>query len=403
MNPVAWRNAVFAVFALNGVGMATWTSRLPVIREDLGLSLAQMGVLIVGLPLGGLVGVLLTSHVLHWLGARATVRSAILLTTGGMLLIGLASTVAASPLLAFAGVVVFGFGNGVCNIAINVEGAAAERANGRTLMPAFHASWSIGTFLGAGLGALASLLHLPVVAHTAVIALVMLAVILPAAARFPVVDVEEEHASRTTFRARMGVWLEPRTLLLGVVVLGMSFTEGSANNWLALAVVDDRGLSAATGAAFVALFTGSMTTGRLLGGWVLDRFGRVRVLRASLGLALVGVVLVITVAHPAATVVGVVLWGLGASLGTPVAMSAAADDPRGAAARVSAISTVASLSALAGPPVIGLLGEHVGLLNAFALVVGLILVAVSVSGAVRRVQVSGTPVVEDSIHGSSRR
>ena len=77
--------------------------------------------------------------------------------------------------------------------------------------------------------------------------------------------------------------------------------------------------------------------------------------------------------------IGVVLWGLGSALGFPVGMSAAADDPRNAAARVSAVATIGYLAFLVGPPLVGFVGEHVGLLNALLMVLALVAVAGIVS------------------------
>ena len=181
----------------------------------------------------------------------------------------------------------------------------------------------------------------------------------------------------------MAIWLEPRTLLIGLIVLGMAFAEGSANDWLALAMVDERNASYATGALLFGAFTTAMTVGRLAGGPILDRFGRVPVLRASAALATVGLVIVIFVDQPVLMVAGIVLWGLGASLGFPVGMSAAADDPAKAAARVSAVATIGYLAFLAGPPLIGVLGDSIGLLRALLVVLVLIVVAGLVSFAAR--------------------
>jgi fucose permease len=380
----SWRRAVFAVFALNGIGMASWTSRLPVIREDLGLGIAQMGLLVIALPIGGLVGVMLSSHLLHALGGRRTVQTSIVFSSAGLALVGIGSSAMASPTATFVGFVVFGLANGLCNVAINVEGTAVERAGGTTVMPMFHASWSIGTFVGAGVGAFMSLLGVPVAVHVGTVAVIVAVVIVLAAARFPEIEVAVvDTTKRAAFAQRMAVWAEPRTLLLGLLIVSTAFTEGAANNWLAIAMVDSRGVDAATGAAYVAVFTGSMTAGRLLGSRAIDALGRVTALRGSFALALAGLLLVILVDHPIATVTGVVLWGLGASLAYPLGMSAAADDPVGAAARVGAVAAMASISAFIGPIVIGFIGEHLGLLAAFFVPVGLISVAMLFAGVAR--------------------
>jgi MFS family permease len=250
---------------------------------------------------------------------------------------------------------------------------------GRTLMPWFHASWSLGTVSGAGLGAGAAALgivpalHFGVVAAGLVVAAVLLPRLLPRA--IDAAADAEAGEERSGFRAQLAAWTEPRTLLLGVLVLGMAFAEGSANDWLALAMTDDRGLSDANGALLFGVFAVSMTVGRIAGVPLLDRFGRVPVLRVAVAMSAVGLAVVILVPIVPIMVAGIVVWGLGAALGFPVGMSAAGDDPVGAAARVSAVATIAYCAFLVGPPVIGFVGEHIGILNALWIVFGLIVIA----------------------------
>lgn len=180
------------------------------------------------------------------------------------------------------------------------------------------------------------------------------------------------------------MWRDSRTLLIGLIVLGMAFAEGSANDWLALAMVDGHGVDNATGAIVLGVFVTAMTVGRLLGVLVLDRYGRVPVLRASAVLATVGLLIVIFVPSAWIATIGVVLWGLGSALGFPVGMSAAADDPKTAAARVSAVATIGYCAFLVGPPLIGFLGEHIGLLHGLLVVLVLVALAGAVSQAARK-------------------
>jgi MFS family permease len=117
----------------------------------------------------------------------------------------------------------------------------------------------------------------------------------------------------------------------------------------------------------------AMTVGRVTGTLLLDTFGRLPVLWGSMAVAAVGVVLVVLGQVAPLVTLGIVLWGVGASLGFPVGMSAAADDPARAAARVSVVSTIGYTAFLGGPPLLGFLGHHVGVLHAL-LVVSAILV-----------------------------
>jgi cyanate permease len=263
---------------------------------------------------------------------------------------------------------------------MNVDGAAVERALGRSIMPRFHAGWSLGTFTGAGLGAVAAGVGVPLSAHYAVAPAFAVAGALVASRRLLPAGEDQADAGDA---AAGSAWLEPRTLAIGLMVLAFTLAEGSANDWLALGLIDGYDARHWVGVLGFALFVASMTLGRLGGPIVLDRFGRVPVLRVSALLAALGLVTMIFAPSPGLAAAGVVAWGLGSALGFPVGMSAAADDPKTAAARVSAVATIGYLAFLVGPPLVGFVGEHVGLLNALLIVLGLVAVAGIVSPAAR--------------------
>ncbi|PZQ88954.1 MAG: MFS transporter [Leifsonia xyli] len=382
----AWRNAVFAVFALNGIGAATWAIRIPSIRDQLELSTSFVGYLILGVSIGSIIGLLLASHLFQWLGGRRTIALTLAICALGLVGIGLGTSVVGSFPLVVASMGVYGFGSAICDVAMNVEGAAVEKAIGKTIMPLFHASWSAGMVIGTSVGTALVFAHIDVVWHAVGMAALLLvgAILAPRAIPRVATHAETgEAVAHVSFRDRMAIWLEPRTLAIGLIALGMAFTEGSANDWLALGMVDDRGLENGQAAALFTVFTASMMVGRIAGGPLIDRFGRVIVLWITGASAAVGLALVIFVPSIPVAVVGIVLWGIGASLGFPVAMSAAADDPARAAARVSAVATVGYCAFLVGPPVIGLVGEHVGILNALLIVFVLLVLATLAAPAAR--------------------
>jgi fucose permease len=380
--PATVRRAMFGVFvtfALNGVAVATWISRLPAVRDILELSVAQIGFVIFGMSAGSILGLLGAAAVIHRLGARRTIVVAFLVGGTGLAVLALATSLLLSFPLAIVAMAIFGVAWSICDVAMNVEGTEVEREMGRTLMPWFHASWSLGSVTGAGLGAGAAALGIIPAVHFVVIGAVLIAAafliprLLPRAIdRIATAAAEDE---RSGFRAQLAAWAEPRTLLLGLLVLGMAFAEGSANDWLALAMTDDRDLSDAQGALLFGVFSVAMTLGRIAGVPLLDRFGRVPVLRVAVVMAAVGLAVVILVPVIPIMIAGIVVWGLGAALGFPVGMSAAGDDPIGAAARVSAVATIAYCAFLVGPPVIGFVGEHIGILNALWIVFALIVAA----------------------------
>lgn len=384
--PTAWRNAVFVTFTLNGFGLSAWVSRIPSVRDHLDITVAQVGILIFGLSVGSVVGLILASHVVHWLGGRQSIRLALIVAGVALTGVGVGTTVLSNFGVVLSSLALYGFCSAICDVAMNVEGAAVERTTGRTIMPLFHASWSLGTVVGAGIGSAAAFARIDPVWHLSAVGLLLI-IAIPIVVRF---IPDEEHlaedgtpAATLTFRDRMAIWLEPRTLLIGLIVLGMAFTEGSANDWLALAMVDGRGVDNGQGALLFGVFTVSMTLGRIVGGPLIDRVGRVVALRASGAAAAIGLAVVILVPSVPVAVAGIVLWGIGASLGFPMGMSAAGDDPTRAAARVSAVATIGYVAFLVGPPLIGFVGDRIGLLNALWIVLILILVAVFAAPAAR--------------------
>lgn len=302
----------------------------------------------------------------------------------GLLGVGLGVDVAHNRAVVMAGLVFVGIGTGVFDVAMNLEGAEVERFLGRAIMPHFHAAFSGGTVVSALIGAGLSFLHVPVAVHLAGI-VVLLLVVTPWFLRAFLPRSVETDESGAEVRSGAGIgaaWREPRTLLIGVVVLAAAFTEGTANDWVAVALSDGYGLERWVGVVGFAVFLTAMTAGRLLGTRVLDERGRVPVLRVLFVSAVVGCLLVVY-GGPVLAFVGAAIWGVGASLGFPVGMSAAADDPKRAAARMSVVSTIGYTAFLAGPPLLGFLGDHVGVLHSLLVVGAMAVVALLALPAVR--------------------
>jgi MFS family permease len=366
----AARNAVLATFFLNGFAFASWASRIPSMREELGLGPGQLGLFLLAGSIGSVVALPTSGGTVQRFGARRVVVGATIVEGAGLVLMGFGGGVLQDVVVAWLGLLLVGLGTGTWDVAMNVEGAEVERRLRRSIMPRFHAAFSLGTVVGAGVGAAVTYADIGVEWHIGVVGLLVAGLGAVSVRGFLAVDPAHKEASAGH---ALKAWLEPRTLLIGVMVLAMALTEGVANDWLAVAMVDGYGAPAWLGAAAFALFVAAMTTGRVGGTLLLDTFGRVAVLWGSMAVAAVGVLLVVLGQLPALVAFGIVLWGLGASLGFPVGMSAAADDPVKAPARVSVVSTIGYTAFLGGPPLLGFLGSHFGVLQAL-LVISVILV-----------------------------
>ncbi|WP_417512202.1 MFS transporter [Microbacterium sp.] len=392
-----WRNAVFAIFLASGMSFATWASRVPDIKRMLEIDNAQIGLLLLGMGIASILGISTGPAVMARTGARRGMLAMMIMLSIGLALLGVGTSVLMSFPVVIVGLALFGFGNGALDVMMNVEATAIEQVAGKTILPLFHAFFSFGTVIGAGLGWVAADAQLSVVVHTSVITVVILVLAFVCFAHVPdrkaTLD-PQESGEKPHWRERMhdalSAWREPRTYALGVVMLGMSFAEGGANDWLALGTAEDHGGGTAMGAAALTVFSVCMTTVRVFGGPLVDRFGRVLVLRVLAVTAAGGILLFILAPSLPFALLGAAMWGLGASLGFPLGMSAAADDPAKAAARVSAAATIGYIAFLGGPPVLGLISEHIGLLNTLFILVALVVASGLFSGAAK-------PLVKESV------
>ncbi len=341
----------------------------------------ELGITLLTGAVGSLLALPLAGGIAERIGAAATVMTGAAFAVTGIIGIGLGVDVAENRWLVSVALFITSIGISLWDVAMNLEGTVVERARGRATMPLYHALFSGGTVLAALLGAVLVWAEVPILLHLSVVGLIVLVVAERARRSFlphrPVAAAGSEGTGDgPPSPSARSAWMEPRTLAIGLFVLVAAFTEGTANDWIAVAFVDGHEVPAWAGVVAFALFLTAMTTGRILGTAWLDRWGRTRVLVPMLVLAGIGSVLVVFGSVPLAYL-GTVLWGLGVSLGFPVGMSAAADDPRRAAARMSVVATIGYSAFIAGPPVLGLLGDHVGILRALLLVAGMLLIALA--------------------------
>lgn len=400
----------------------------------LGLTTADLGAVMLAGAVGSLVMVTFAGSIVLRFGGTPVYVFAASSSFVALALEGIGPAVGHTWVLV-VGIFLNGMSIALLNVVQNVETASVERRMGRAIVPQFHAAFSIGAVLGSLIGAGSSALDVPVVVQFLVMTTLTLVWRL-VSVRYIIHDtylageVRWERAStarvrrvqkaeirggvveaapgttgpRAVVRARraslgsaLGAWREPRTLFIGVVILAASLSEGSANNWLAISVVDGFAASESTGALVFGAFVTAMTVVRIFGTRLIDRYGRVLVLRASGVVSMVGLLLFGFGPTLAVSAVGVVLWGFGAALAVPVGIAAASDDPLKAAARVSVVSAFASMSSLVAPPVVGLLAESIGARQTLTGITVFVVLSILLSKHVERL------VPEDVVGGTGDR
>jgi hypothetical protein len=376
-----------ACFLLTGLVSASWASRVPAIKDGLGLSEGQFAIALLGLEAGAVMGLQLGGLVVPRTGSRRALTTAVL----GFSCALLGPAVAPSLLVLAASLFLFAVLNSVADVAMNAQGVAVQRLMGRPVLSGMHATHSLGGILGAGGGALAARLDAEPFQHFLVV-VVVAGVACAAASPLLLpsrVDVEEG-PSEAGMADSSGLkrWFSGWTtsmVLLGALAFCVTLADGAALNWSAVYVADSLGATEALGAIGLGVFLGAVTLGRLVGDRLVARFGPVGVFRAGALVAGLGFGGALLVDAPVAGLIGLGLLGAGIANALPLAIAAGGNAPGETPATAAArVSTLGYLGSFVGPVVVGGLASLSSLPLALGLPALLILATAFGARAVRR-------------------
>ncbi|MFE4857664.1 MFS transporter [Streptomyces sp. NPDC056670] len=349
-SPSRLRSALTVFFALDGFLFAGWVVRIPAIKQQTGASAGELGLALLGVSAGAVVTMVLTGRLCRRFGSHP-----VTVVCGALMALAIALPAQTHSALALGLVLLaFGAAYGGLNVAMNSAAVDLVAALRRPVMPSFHAAFSLGGMVGAGVGAVVASSLSPA-AH--LLALTGVGLVVTALAgrvllRHPApVHPSTPHAEghRLDGRARRLV------LLFGLIALCTAYGEGAMADWGALHLEQD--LDAAPGIAAVgySLFALAMTAGRLSGTALLERLGQTRTLVAGGLTASAGMLLGALAPTTWLALAGFAVMGLGLANIFPVAVARAGAlaGPGG----VAAASTLGYGGMLLGPPAIGLLAE----------------------------------------------
>ncbi|MFI8824727.1 MFS transporter [Streptomyces sp. NPDC053431] len=363
------RLALTLFFALDGFLFAGWVVRIPAIKEQTGASAGDLGLALLGVSAGAVITMTLTGRLCRRHGSHpVTVATAVLLSLSLAL-----PPLTRSPLTLGLVLLLFGAAYGGINVAMNSAAVDLVAALRRPVMPSFHAAFSLGGMVGAGLGGLVAGSLSPT-AH--LLGLTLVGLLLTAAAgpvllRHPSPAPPESLPADTTGTRRAGS--RRAVLVFGVIALCTAYGEGALADWGALHLAQDLRAHPGVAAAGYSLFALAMTAGRLSGTALLERLGQTRTLVAGGLTAGAGMLLGALAPTVWAALLGFAVTGLGLANIFPVAVARA-----GALAGPSGVATASTLGyggMLLGPPSIGFLADW------FSLPVALTTVALLAAGA----------------------
>ena len=352
------RVALTFVFLADGAMVGSWASRIPAVKDGLGLTTSQLGVALFAMSLGALVSMPLAG----WLDQRVgSARIALVALLGGgssLWLAGLAGSLGALV----GALALFGAGFGAVNVAGNAQGIALERAYGRSILSSFHAAFSAGGLIGAAAGALAAARGVEPSAHFAAVAVTLALVALGAGRLLPRADVGCE-----TF----ALVRPPRALLLlGCAAFFTLLAEGAAADWSAVYLRGSLGSTAAFAALGYTAFSLAMVASRLAGDRLDETIGPAALAGGGGVVSAVGLAAALAIGTTPAALVGFAAMGAGLGVMVPVIFRTAGTTPGVAPGiGIAAVSTIGFLGFLAGPPAIGIAADVIGLRAALAVVV----------------------------------
>ncbi|MFI9751543.1 MFS transporter [Streptomyces collinus] len=372
------RIALTLFFALDGFIFAGWVVRIPAIKAQTGASASALGLALLGVSAGAVVTMTLTGRLCRRFGNhRVTVACAVLLSLS-VALPPLTHSVLALGLV----LLLFGAAYGGINVAFNSAAVELVAALRRPVMPSFHAAFSLGGMVGAGLGGLVAGVLSPT-RHLLLLTLVGLIVTAAAGPTLlrheppapPERDLPAEGAPRRPDRRTRGL-----VIVFGVIAGCTAYGEGALADWGALHLEQDLNASAGAAAAGYSCFALAMTVGRLTGTTLLERLGRTRTVVAGGTTAAAGMLLGSLAPSLWAALLGYAITGIGLANLFPVAVERA-----GALAGPGGVATASTLGyggMLLGPPAIGFMADWFTLPAALTSVAVLAAVAAAVGALV---------------------
>jgi MFS family permease len=352
------RVATTVIFFMVGWVYAAWATRIPAIKDDLGLSDGELGLAILGLEAGAIVGLPTGGALVARAGSRGALRAGFAIYPAALVAVALASGLATLA----ASLAVMAASSSIVDVAMNAQGVELERRYERPILSGLHAGHPFGLVAGGVAGTAAAAAGTSVRAHFAAAAAVGLVVALGATValvREPAGDGQP-------------AFLRPdgRLLLLGLIAFCAFLLDGAAYNWSAVHVRSEHAAGAGLAASAFTLFSLTLAVGRLFGDRLVARFGRIRVVQGCGVVAAAGSLVAIAAPTAAVSLAGWALFGLGLAALAPTVLGAAAGvSGASPAVAIAAVATIGYFGSFTGPPAIGALAEISNLPAALGLLV----------------------------------
>ncbi len=353
------RLAVSLFYFGQGLGFATWASRIPTIKTALGLSEAQLGTLLLMIPIGQLLTLPLAGFLTNRYGSHRLLPWASAFYALLLIIIGFSSNI----WMLGASLFFFGVMGNMCNISVNTQGVLAEELYERPIMSSFHGAWSLAGFTGALIGILSMNLEWTSIQQfVGICVLLLVNVLLNRKFLIPEIKKEEEKKEKSKFKP------DGLIIQLGIIGFFSMATEGAMFEWSGVyfseVVKAPEKLIILGFGSFMVM----MALGRFIGDAVIAKIGRQRTLQISGILMFFGMLVSVIFPNLYVCTLAFMLVGLGVACNVPTVYSVTGKHktiPAGVA--LAMVSSISFLGFLMAPPLIGYIAELFNLRYSFAL------------------------------------
>jgi MFS family permease len=366
---IAPHHRIYTCFFLFAVSLGALLARMPDLQVALGVNKSELGLTLIGMAIGALISLTLSSPLIAHLGARTTAFVTVLGTAAAFALV---PWVGAAPLV-FAILFCAGLLAGALEINLNVEIDRIEAQLGRGVMNRAHGFWSLGFFVTALIASVVRQAEISMQLHLAVTLAVVLVV-----GTVAISGIRNAPARALSYHAKAPLLALPTLGLLPLCMIGIAafLVEGAGIDWSAIYMRDVFAVEPFLGGLGLTLFTFFMAMARLFIDPIVDRFGARAVATVLLVLSGMGLAAVWLAPHPYVALFGFALMGAGCSAVYPLAVSAAAQrTDRLAQVNVAAHGQVTVIVFFLAPPLLGFVAEHAGMRTSYLICLPLVVYA----------------------------
>lgn len=343
-------------FFLSGFSFSSWASRIPTIKTTFDFNEAELGTILLAMPISSLIGVPFSGWLVTKFDSRVPLSMAFVVHAFCLSLIGFANTTFTLVLA----ICLFAFSMRIFNIAMNTQAITLQKQFNRKINGSFHGLWSTGGIVGVGFTTLLVALSISIVPH---LILVSAAIILTTlfSYRFLLRNDRSTSGNKLVFGKP-----DPYIFYLGLLVFFAAICEGGMFDWSGIYFKEVVKVDIFTSGYLI--FMATMAGSRFISDRIIEEIGMPATYVMSALLVVFGISLAILFPSFWPAMIGFSCVGFGTASIIPMTFTlAGASKKYSPGMAISIIATYSMVGMLIGPPLIGYLAHAFNLKVSFVI------------------------------------